>query len=213
MYCPNCGVNNDRGEKSCYICGSALPSINVAVEEPARGGKKRRAAAPAVGERPATVGDRALALIFDRILIGAALTAVIGIPEFNPRDTTGSAIVIGIVAGTLFLYHFLLEGTIGTTLGKAMLGLSVRGGSRGRFVGALLRNLVRPIDAIALYAVGFLTATFTRSSQRLGDLAGATVVMERRASPMFRGGMMGLWLVLVAIAGWMAWSSVIIRSS
>ena len=213
MYCPNCGVNNDRGEKSCYICGSALPSIQAEVEAPARGGKKKRPAAPAGAERTATVGDRALALIFDRILIGAALTAVIGVPEIDVRNPGGTGIVVGIVTGTLFLYHALLEGTLGTTLGKAMLGLQVREGSRGRFVGALLRNLVRPVDALALYAVGFFTATFTRNSQRLGDLAGATVVMERRISPAFRGGMMALWLLLVGVAGWMTWSSVIIHTS
>ena len=212
MYCPNCGVNNDRGEKACYICGAALPSISEPVATPAAG-KKRRVTVSTAGEIPATVGDRALALIFDRILLTTAAAAVIGVPAFEADNRHGLTIALSILIGTFFVYHVLLEGTLGTTLGKAMMGLRLRPGARPLFVGALLRNLVRLVDAQAVYAVGFLTATFTRHTQRLGDLAGGTQVMDRRATALFRGGMMALWLVLVAIAAWLAWSSSIIPAS
>ena len=212
MYCPSCGVNNDRGEKACYICGAALPSVAEPVVAPGPA-KTRRPTISSAAELPATVGDRALALIFDRILLTAAATAVIGVPAFDADNRHGLTIAVSILLGAFFVYHVLLEGTVGTTLGKAMMGLRLRPGARPLFVGALLRNLVRPIDAQAAYAVGFLTATFTRNGQRLGDLAGGTQVVDRRAPALFRGGMMALWLVLVAIAAWLTWSSSIIPAS
>ena len=164
-------------------------------------------------ELPATVGDRALALIFDRVLLITAAAAVIGVPAFDADNRHGLTIAASILMGTFFVYHVLLEGTLGTTLGKAMMGLQLRPGARPLFVAALLRNLVRLVDAQGAYAVGFLTATFTRNGQRLGDLAGGTQVVDRRATALFRGGMMALWLVLVAIAAWLAWSSSIIPAS
>jgi uncharacterized RDD family membrane protein YckC len=72
----------------------------------------------------------------------------------------------------------------GQTLGKRVMGLRVisETGVRVTPLQSLLRNLARLIDSTpAIYLVGGLTALFSRSQQRLGDLiAGTIVVRERR---------------------------------
>jgi uncharacterized RDD family membrane protein YckC len=105
----------------------------------------------------------------------------------------------------VFIYHSLLEGLIGTTPGKAMMSLRVDAiGERGRFVGAMLRNVLRIVDSILLYLVGFLVAMFTTKRQRVGDLAGGTVVMETRSRNLLRAGLMIVWLLAVSALLWMA---------
>jgi uncharacterized RDD family membrane protein YckC len=117
------------------------------------------------------------------------------------------ASIAGITFLLMLLYHVILEGAFGTTLGKAMMALRVRStGGRGRFVAVVIRNVFRVVDAIGLYLVGFLFAMFTERGQRIGDLVGGTVVMEGRGSTMFRAGMMVLWAVLVGVAIFTAWS-------
>jgi len=67
----------------------------------------------------------------------------------------------------------------GQTLGKRLFGLRVIDvqGLRLQFPQIALRNLLRPIDSLPiLYLVGGITAFWTRSGQRLGDLAANTVV-------------------------------------
>jgi uncharacterized RDD family membrane protein YckC len=119
-------------------------------------------------------------------------------------DPTGIwffASVTGIVFLMTLLYHVILEGALGTTLGKAMMALRVRtDGDRNRFVAVVIRNVFRVVDSIALYFVGFLFAMFTNRGQRVGDLAGGTVVMEGRGSTVSRAGMMILWVALLAAA-------------
>lgn len=82
-------------------------------------------------------------------------------------------------------YFILLESVwSGQTVGKRALGLRViqESGVRIGFYQAVLRNLARPVDRLPLlYLVGGVSALFTTSQQRLGDLlAGTIVVRERR---------------------------------
>jgi len=67
----------------------------------------------------------------------------------------------------------------GQTLGKRVFGLRVVDvhGLRLQFSQIALRNLLRPIDGLSVfYLVGGVAAFWTRSGQRLGDLAANTVV-------------------------------------
>ena len=210
MYCTQCGVNNDRGESNCYICGAPIAtSLSFAADTPGRPARSKMAGAV---EKQATVGDRTLALLFDRALLGSILmmlaawqTTAAG--NFDPSGVWFLATAAGIVFLLMLLYHVVLEGVFGTTIGKAMMALRVRtSGDRSRFVAVVIRNVFRVIDSIGLYLVGFLFAMFTDRGQRVGDLVGGTVVMEGRGSRMFRAGMMLLWAVLVATAVFTAWS-------
>ena len=178
----------------------------AAAETPKRGGRKGSAAA---AEVTATVGDRALALLFDRALI---VSAVLVFAAWETSSTGGFARsfssllgAVGIYGALIFTYHAILEGLIGTTLGKSMMSLRIRSSAeRARFVGSLLRNLLRVVDGLFLYLVGFMIAMFSSRRQRLGDIVGSTVVMETRSATYLRAALMLSWVVLVSVAVWFA---------
>ncbi|MGH2719448.1 MAG: RDD family protein [Actinomycetota bacterium] len=108
--------------------------------------------------------------------------------------TGASGLVSGDIGGTLFVgaillvylcYFPLLEGVWhGRTVGKRALHLRVvrRDGQPMRLGSNLLRNSVRLLDNIAF--IGLLMILVTPRHQRLGDLAGGTIVVhEGRAAP------------------------------
>ena len=211
MFCPYCGVNNDRGEVLCFICKKPLPSLDAPAGAPSR--LRPRAAAAAGGtEAYGSVGDRMLALVFDRVAIGAVLMMIATWIADNSgaidlRGGTGRWGSLAVIAGTIFVYHVLFEGAFGTTLGKSMMGLQVRMvGERSRFIAVVIRNLLRIVDCQALYLVGFLGATFTARRQRIGDLVAGTVVMESGVGRGARAAMMFFFIALVAGATWVSFA-------
>ncbi len=202
MYCPHCGVNNDRGEATCFICHKPMPSFD----------------APAAGARPraerrkssltiASVGDRMIALLFDRVVVASIVLVLVawGIDahyQFASPLWTAAALGGTFIAIT-FLYHFISEASFMTTVGKAAMGLHVGiedGGSR--IGGAALRNVLRLVDGIGAYLIGFLFATFSLKRQRVGDRVGHTVVLEW---PIARGGRAAMMILIVLIAAAAVW--------
>ena len=101
-------------------------------------------------------------------------------------------VIPGTATGIFFLVWFFMEWCYfivaegffnGKTLGKHTFGLRVIH-DRGHPLtlwGATLRNLLRAVDAIPLYGIGFVSMLLSRRCQRLGDLvAGTVVIAERR---------------------------------
>ena len=78
-------------------------------------------------------------------------------------------------------YYIACEGTTGATLGKRMVGIRVVGedGEHVTFGAAVVRNLLRVIDALFFYLIGFLFALASTRGQRLGDRAAHTIVIRR----------------------------------
>jgi uncharacterized RDD family membrane protein YckC len=79
-------------------------------------------------------------------------------------------------------YFILLEGLWGATLGKLATNLRVVRESDGEAIdwsAAIIRNLLRVIDGLVLYILGFIVICLTRKRQRLGDLVAGTVVVRR----------------------------------
>ena len=211
VYCPHCGVNNDRGETECYICAKPLPAMDApAAIAP---GRPQARKAAVVAERPGTPGDRALAFLFDRVFLAALLGAGAASVWTGPLTLSTPAtqsVAMGAAAVLLvpFAYHVILESLFKTTVGKAMMGLQIRTlPGRTLVTAMLLRNLLRILDSIAFYLVGFLVAMFTQQHQRIGDLVGHTVVMERQVANVYRALMMVFWLAVVLGAGWWMYST------
>lgn len=207
MFCPHCGSKYDGSPIQCPVCKKTIPSLEAqrgaaaAPQRPARGGS-------APTERLGSVGDRMLALLFDRVLIAAfALIAAAAIADQGP---TGPAMPSGVMTGLgagfalftiIFLYHVVFEAGFGTTLGKAVMGLQVRNESdRNRFVAVIIRNALRVVDGLGLYLVGFLIATFQPRRQRLGDSVGGTVVLDMPMSNGVRAAMLVLLVAAIAAA-------------
>jgi uncharacterized RDD family membrane protein YckC len=78
-------------------------------------------------------------------------------------------------------YYVICEAATGATLGKKMVGIRVVGedGEHITFGAAVVRNLLRLVDALFFYFVGFLFALLSNRGQRLGDRAAHTIVVRR----------------------------------
>lgn len=169
------------------------------------------------GRRIARLGDRLIAVILDSILIGAAF-AVIGMSiasRLGGVTETGfsmegkpAIIALGLTIIFGFIYYWVLEGLLGATLGKAIIGIKVikKDGTRCDLRSSLIRNLVRIIDIIGVYLVGFFVALFSKSRQRLGDHLANTVVVEVRTQKSLRALFTIIWVLAIGGGIWFAYT-------
>jgi len=143
-------------------------------------------AAPVVGPPIADFLPRAMAFLLDHILLAPVmiLTAEVLLPEgglLDFEDPNFQQVAL-VCLGQSFLYYFLMEWRWGWTIGKRIIGLRVTGadGSRLTLRGALVRTLIRMIDAesIPMVLVGTAAILLTKRRQRLGDLAARTIVVQ-----------------------------------
>jgi uncharacterized RDD family membrane protein YckC len=208
VYCPHCGVNNDRNEAKCFVCEKPMPNFDAPATA---AGRKRAEQRRDTGQLTmASVGDRMIALIFDRVLIASILLVLVAwATDAKYKLPSSPWAAVAVAAGTIFLvtflYHFLCEAALLTTVGKAAMGLHVGiEDGESRISGVALRNLLRLIDGIGFYLVGFLVATFSLQRQRIGDRVGHTYVVEW---PIARGGRAAVMFLLIAIAAAAIWIS------
>jgi uncharacterized RDD family membrane protein YckC len=78
-------------------------------------------------------------------------------------------------------YYIVCEAATGATLGKRIVGIRVVGedGEHVTLGAAVIRNLLRVVDALFFYLVGFFFALTSVQGQRLGDRAAHTIVVRR----------------------------------
>ncbi|MBM4128580.1 MAG: RDD family protein [Nitrospira sp.] len=91
-----------------------------------------------------------------------------------------SFLTIAVMVFGSFLYHSLLEGLWGKTIGKRLCGIVVLKDdftkcTLGR---GFLRNLMRIVDSFFYYLVAAVSIAGTMKWQRLGDLVAGTVVIR-----------------------------------
>ncbi|MGI8497144.1 MAG: RDD family protein [Gemmatimonadaceae bacterium] len=143
MRCPSCNAENPDDARTCTSCGSPLPVSLVETAEVA----------------VARLRDRAFAAVLDMVVIGAVYVVVGSWVAGRWGGLTAQGfelhgkpalIAVGITSLAGFLYYWILEATTGATIGKAALGIGVRGTSSGGIgIGpSLVRNAARLIDAI-----------------------------------------------------------------
>jgi uncharacterized RDD family membrane protein YckC len=203
MFCPDCGWKNPDSASACEMCNKPLPG---------RGGRKAVAPPPGVAgvrvsgvPQVARLGDRMIAVALDTILLvalfaAAGMWAVIqwGGGSQSRFSLTGKPTIIALVVTLLFgfFYTWILEGIFGATLGKALAGVQVRmkNGAPCTMGPSLIRNLLRIVDALAGYLVGFFVAIFSEQRQRLGDHVAYTVVVEAETRTGMRALVALLWL-------------------
>jgi uncharacterized RDD family membrane protein YckC len=118
------------------------------------------------------VGKRALALLIDLLIYVTAMSLLVSI-------TGGIGTPLSLF---LWLVYFTcMEAMKGATIGKMALGLRVvrRDGSPIGWSEALMRNLLRLVDALLLYLVGAMFIWNSPYAQRLGDRIAQTVVVQK----------------------------------
>ena len=150
-----------------------------------------------MADKYASAGKRFLAILVDTIIL-LIIMLVIAIPfglsslMMNAvTDYTGSSLMQftnfamwGVYMAIVFIiglaYFTYFEGKSGQTPGKKALGIKVVGvdGKAIDYTDAFIRTILRIIDGIAFYIVGFIFIIATEKSQRLGDLAAKTVVVK-----------------------------------
>jgi uncharacterized RDD family membrane protein YckC len=134
---------------------------------------------------------RFVAVLLDAVIVFLPLGIVVGLmtgggyAERGPGyanagvDIGGNAFWLLLALGVG--YYIVCEAAAGATLGKRMVGIRVVGedGEHVTFGAAVVRNLLRIVDSLFFYLVGFLFALTSTRGQRLGDRAAHTIVVRR----------------------------------
>ena len=134
-------------------------------------------------------GRRVGATVVDGLLLGGVygvLAAFLGTIVYHgglswTASMPGAAnVAYGVLA---VAYYLVLESYTGQTVGKMVAGIRVVDeltGGHPAFRAIVIRTVLRLVDGIAGYLVAFVTVLLTRDRQRLGDLAGHTLVVASR---------------------------------
>ena len=133
-------------------------------------------------------GRRILATIVDGLIFGGLYAVMVllfgSISSVGSADWNGSmpalpTLLYGVI---IVLYYILLEGYLGQTVGKMLLGIKVVREDNGEVPGlggATIRTLLRIVDGISSYLVAFITVLISGKNQRLGDMAAHTLVVRK----------------------------------
>ena len=134
-----------------------------------------------IDQTPASAGERLLALAIDDILL---LLTVIGL--FKLHDIlhfTSELFVILLCAFIVGFYSLLCEiFNNGQSVGKRLMHLRVThvDGSEPTIGSYLLRWLLYPVDLAFGGGLALVFVLVTKNHQRLGDLAGGTMVIKEK---------------------------------
>ncbi|MEV8514103.1 RDD family protein [Dactylosporangium sp. NPDC051484] len=131
-------------------------------------------------------GRRVVATIVDAVLLGCLggiVARLAGVETTSSgfgftRLSSGGSIAVFIF---VLLYYVLLEGLFGRTVGKLVTGIRVVDESTGTPPGigkAIIRTLLRIIDGLFAYLVGYIVVLCSRRRRRLGDMAARTLVVR-----------------------------------
>jgi uncharacterized RDD family membrane protein YckC len=134
---------------------------------------------------------RVLAALIDLVVVGAGAALILFAADALPsgggsaREEVGTGLYLITLAWALY-YYFACESGGGQTLGKRVMKLRVvraDGGEAGMREVAV-RTVLRVVDGIGLYLVGLVVMLASgKRRQRLGDMAGGTIVVDAGASP------------------------------
>jgi uncharacterized RDD family membrane protein YckC len=139
-------------------------------------------------------GRRIVATIVDGLIFGALTTVMImlfgtvtTIANVGPFDWNVSTVSMPALPTLLYglivvLYYILLEGYLGQTVGKMLLGIKVVREDNGEVPGlggATIRTLLRLVDGLFSYLVAFIAVLISGKDQRLGDMAAHTLVVRK----------------------------------
>jgi len=144
---------------------------------------------PDVDDVAGVLDRRAEALIIDGFLV-AIVVGILGYAAGTVLSESALGglgwLILALQFGTpvgLLLYQTGFEGYYGQTVGKRLRGVVVvrADGSRCTWGAAVVRNLLRVVDVLPVfYIVGIVTAYVSSNHQRLGDLAGKTLVVSTK---------------------------------
>jgi uncharacterized RDD family membrane protein YckC len=152
--------------------------------------ESRRAHTGWSSQENAGIALRFVAVLLDAVIVFFPLSIVVallsggGYAERGPGYANAGINVGGNAFWLLLMlgvgYYIVCEAATGATLGKRMVHIRVvdEDGERATLGAAVIRNLLRLVDALFFYLVGFLFAATSTRGQRLGDRAAHTIVVR-----------------------------------
>lgn len=204
MYCPKCGIKNQKDDNFCSYCGEEIKyrnlmnitDVNQRTENNNEGFKREiNSNYSGFSENRefelASLGRRIIAYLVDMLVLVIIVTVVL-IPIFIIQYIYFSydEILMELVSNLLFVfimfgYFILMEGPLGKgrTIGKRALKLRVikeKDNSRISYGQSIVRNLLRIVDGFFFYIVGMLLISSSKKNQRLGDNVAKTLVITEK---------------------------------
>src|SRR5215207_5585427 len=145
----------------------------------------KASAAPITG--PKLDNRRVLAAVVDVAIVVAGTVVILFSADALASDTGDvRGALSAVILGWTLYYYFTLESGDGQTVGKKLMKLRVVRAD-GRPAGMreiAVRTVLRVVDGIGLYIVGLIVMLATgERRQRIGDLAGGTIVVDASAPP------------------------------
>jgi len=130
-------------------------------------------------------GRRIVATVVDAIILGIASGILAGL--FGSNRSSGFGLTHLSAGGSILsvafalVYYVVLEGLLGRTVGKLATGIRVVNEATGYPPGigkAVVRTVLRIIDGLAGYLVGYVIVLGSSRRRRLGDMAAGTLVVR-----------------------------------
>ena len=154
--------------------------------------ERRRIMAEGVAGAPVAMevhvtGRRVLATIVDGVVLAVmfgVMSALFGTTSAEGGQVGASLSGLAALAAFVltFGYYIVLEGYLGQTLGKMLLGVKVVREDTGGVPGvkaAAIRTVLRIVDGFLSYLVAFIAVLASHKNQRLGDMAAHTLVVRK----------------------------------
>ena len=140
-------------------------------------------AAPAVTEN--ILGVRIVAGFIDVIVLlvlGGIMSTLFGESEADGSSFSFnlSGVPFLVYVALCFAYYFVMENATGQTLGKKAMSIKVVA-IEGKLTPqkVAIRTILRVVDGLPfLYFIGVITAATSSKHQRIGDMAGGTLVIR-----------------------------------
>ncbi len=191
-FCHRCGTDVQPDDFFCTKCGEKKRTAQQAPE----------AVSPVIGEQAPVqdlhykgVGIRFVAQLVDGAIcllllfvIGSTVAPMVGGTTSDGFELTGApAVVVQVLTGlfSILYFSFLEAYWNGQTLGKKITGIQVlnQDGTSIDLSTALIRNILRIVDAFGFYLVAAISVWMSPRKQRIGDrVAGTCVVKKTRMS-------------------------------
>ena len=129
---------------------------------------------------------RVLAALVDLAIVVAGSVVILFAADALSGDNSEIRGALGaVILGWALYYHFAMESGDGQTVGKKLMKLRVvlADGRPAGMREVAVRTVLRVVDGIGLYIVGLIVMLVTgQRRQRLGDLAGGTMVVDASAT-------------------------------
>lgn len=137
-----------------------------------------------ISQTPASIGERFVAFAIDCLLLAIYITSTTYLLRYVSLPSSFTSVfLLFVIYMPALLYFFLCEVfNQGQSAGKRLLNIRVVkvDGSTPSISSYLLRALLFPIDVPFTGGLGLLVVLLTKNSQRLGDLAGGTMVVQEK---------------------------------